>query len=79
MTERRSAVATLDNRASRSFVLDQRIHNRYIRPVTNLRHCRAPTTASERPTPSPWTNAFTSGDLAVRDPFQEAAHSDAKM
>jgi transglutaminase-like putative cysteine protease len=35
--ERRSAAATLDGRALRTFVLDQRIGYRYSAPVTNLR------------------------------------------
>jgi transglutaminase-like putative cysteine protease len=35
--ERRSSVATLDDRASPTFVLDQRIRYRYSAPVTNLR------------------------------------------
>jgi transglutaminase-like putative cysteine protease len=37
VTERRSTVAALDHRASRTFVLDQRIRYAYSRPVTNLR------------------------------------------
>jgi transglutaminase-like putative cysteine protease len=37
VTERRSAVAALDDGASRTFVLDQRIRYAYSRPVTNLR------------------------------------------
>lgn len=37
MNERRSAVATVDERASRTFALDQRIRYRYSAPVTNLR------------------------------------------
>ena len=37
MNERRSAVATVDERASRTFALEQRIRYRYSAPVTNLR------------------------------------------
>ena len=37
MNERRSAVATVDERASRRFALEQRIRYRYSAPVTNLR------------------------------------------
>ncbi len=37
MNERRSAVATVDERASRTFALHQRIGYRYSAPVTNLR------------------------------------------
>ena len=37
MNERRSAVATVDERASRTFALEQRIGYRYSAPVTNLR------------------------------------------
>ena len=37
MNERRSAVATVEERASRTFALDQRICYRYSAPVTNLR------------------------------------------
>lgn len=37
VTEHRPNEAALDDRASRTFVLDQRIRYRYSRPVTNLR------------------------------------------
>ncbi len=37
MSERRSAVATADGRASRTFALEQRMGYRYSAPVTNLR------------------------------------------
>jgi transglutaminase-like putative cysteine protease len=37
VTERRSSVAAVDGRESRTFVLDQRIRYRYSVPVTNLR------------------------------------------
>ena len=37
MNERRPAVATVDERASRTFALQQTIGYRYSAPVTNLR------------------------------------------